>query len=425
MLCTCIAIFYLGNTIQGHEIALSSIYDSISYQPADSAMQTDIEQYIISREKELQIQAMINAYEQKLLHHELSYQPDGWGMIIRGLILNQTDKHYRENSPQFIKRSYDLTDYGVALLPLASTYISRLCGVESRSNMKRMILSNAGALALTVGATQLLKHSVTECRPNHEDTKSMPSGHTSIAFMSATILHREYGHISPWISVGGYATAATTQYLRLRHNSHWMNDLYIGAGIGTIATNIAYYITDRILGENGLSSKPTVRLRDMYNTLKYNVRPSSINLITGIEAGHVGGTDSIPSLTTEATYTVGAEFSYFLNTHWAVESLFRLSTTKVNNITDNLSQYHLNAGAKYSYPLLPGLRIAARCHVGGRFTEKTSTISDTSLELGSGCSFDYMDKEKYAIGISFDYYHAFSNLMKNRYLVGMVWKVML
>lgn len=399
--------------------------DSIIYQPADSAMQAEMEQYVLSAEKEKQIHSMIDSYNKKLLRHELSYHPDGWGMIIRGLILNETEKSYRENAPLFPEKSRDALDYSVAFLPLASTYIARLCGAESRSTVKRMAISNAGALALTVGITQGLKHGVNEWRPNRKNEQSMPSGHAAMAFMSATILHREYGHVSPWISIGGYTTATATQYLRLRHNAHWMHDLYIGAGIGTIATNFAYYLTDLILGKKGLTNAPKVTLKDMHQTLKYNVRPTGVSLVTGIEAGHVGGTDKVPELQTEATYTVGAEMSYFMDSHWAVEGMCRLSTTKVNNIEDNMSQYHLNAGLKYSYPFLPGFRIAARGHAGGRFTEKIADIEDNAFEAGGGCSIDYLNKEKYAIGISFDYYHAFSDLMKNRYLVGMVWKVVL
>ena len=435
-------IFTFLSTLQGGAGG-GLLCAQVSYAPVDSAYLAELEEYMVKAEKQEKAKKLIADYEQTMLRHELSYHPEGWNNIIRGLVLNYKDRDYRKSAPIFPERSHGAVDYGVALLPLASTYVAKLCGVPSRSTTRRMIFANAGALALSVALTQGLKLTTDERRPDGTDTKSMPSGHTSLAFMSATILHREYGYISPWISIGGYTTATVTRYLRLRHHAHWANDLFIGAGIGSISTNFAYYITDCFLGKDGLLTKPKVTMQDIERALRFGDRPTSVSLISGIEYGNVG-----EGIAAEATYTVGAEMSYFLNRCWAIEAMGRLSTTKINEAQDNLSQYHLGAGVKFSYPILPGFRIGLRTHAGERFAKalqgaeckvqgaeckvqgagsgiQSLDIDDNVAEVGCGCFIDYMNKENYAIGINLDYQHAFSDFMKNRYLIGMVWKIML
>lgn len=156
--------------------------------------------------------------------------------------------------------------------------------MKSRSKLERMLTANAMALGISFGATELLKHTVREGRPDQSNLHSFPSGHTSFAFVSATILSREYGYISPWITIGGFTTAAGTQLLRVHHNKHWMNDLYMGAGIGVMSTNLAYFLTDKIFGVDGIN-KPELRKRDVQRLLKFNEKPSGFTFISGTEIG--------------------------------------------------------------------------------------------------------------------------------------------
>ena len=45
------------------------------------------------------------------------------------------------------------------------------------------------------GMVKGMKHMTDMPRPDASDMKSLPSGHTAVAFMSATMLSIEYGHI--------------------------------------------------------------------------------------------------------------------------------------------------------------------------------------------------------------------------------------
>lgn len=89
---------------------------------------------------------------------------------------------------------------------------------------------------------------------------SFPSQHTSMAFVAATVLHREYGHHSPWISIGGYAVASYVGYARVARNCHWVPDVLVGAAIGVLSTNLVYLaydgLSDWLTQESRLSCLP-------------------------------------------------------------------------------------------------------------------------------------------------------------------------
>ena len=75
---------------------------------------------------------------------------------------------------------------------------------------------------------------------------SFPSGHTATAFMGAEFLYQEYKDISPWIGYSGYLIAATTGYLRIYNNRHYLNDVVAGACIGIISTKFAYWLYPKV-----------------------------------------------------------------------------------------------------------------------------------------------------------------------------------
>lgn len=71
--------------------------------------------------------------------------------------------------------------------------------------------------------------------------------------MTATMLTKEYGSVSPWIGVGAYSVAAATGLMRVANNKHWLSDVLTGAGVGILATEAGYWITDLIFKNKGLS----------------------------------------------------------------------------------------------------------------------------------------------------------------------------
>ena len=107
----------------------------------------------------------------------------------------------------------------------------------------------ATSCAITVGVTWGLKAAIKDNRPDGTGDDAFPSGHTSFAFAGATILHKEYGKVSPWISVAGYGVAAVTAVDRVRRHRHEWDDVLAGAAIGILATEAGYFLGDLITGE--------------------------------------------------------------------------------------------------------------------------------------------------------------------------------
>ena len=66
---------------------------------------------------------------------------------------------------------------------------------------------------------------------------SFPSGHTTLAFATATALDRETG--SMWVPIVAYPTAALVGWSRVADREHWTSDVVAGAAIGYWVANKA------------------------------------------------------------------------------------------------------------------------------------------------------------------------------------------
>ena len=76
-----------------------------------------------------------------------------------------------------------------------------------------------------------------------------PSGHTATAFTGATLLAHEYGHRSVWIPIAGYTVATATGVMRVLNNRHHVSDVIVGAAVGILAAELAYWATDAIFND--------------------------------------------------------------------------------------------------------------------------------------------------------------------------------
>jgi membrane-associated phospholipid phosphatase len=84
-----------------------------------------------------------------------------------------------------------------------------------------------------------IKRITNEERPNGGE-HSFPSGHTSTAFVMATMLFHEFKDTKPALAYSGFAFATATGVLRVLNNAHWVSDVLVGAGIGIIITDLVY-----------------------------------------------------------------------------------------------------------------------------------------------------------------------------------------
>lgn len=145
------------------------------------------------------------------------------------------------------QRKTDVVGDALQYVPRASVLVLRLCGVESKTkNDKEYFARTIGSTVLSTGIVWGLKSSINSWRPDHTDQRSFPSGHSAMAFGGAHLLHKEYGQHSPWISIGGYAVAATVAVSRVARDRHHWYDVTAGAAIGILSTELVYFSTKKL-----------------------------------------------------------------------------------------------------------------------------------------------------------------------------------
>lgn len=412
-------------------------------EPLDSAYLAEIDSIIQefeARKRIEQVEKVVKQNEQLRLKKEMSFTLKGALPLARGLILTWRDHDFINHPSVFEQKSdrYTWTDYAVGGLPLAANWVMKAAGVKSRSKLERMLTANALAFGISFGATESLKLAVRETRPDRTDDHSFPSGHTNVAFVSASILSREYGYLSPWITIGGYATATATQVLRVKHNRHWMNDLHMGAAIGMVSTNFAYFLTDRIFGEKAINT-PEVRHKDILRLMRFNAQPTGLSFLSGTEIGNQEIRFDNATVKTGAAISAGFDLSIYTSPYFAVELMTRLvdAQMKVFNteqtfMGDQLDIYHFDLSAKFSTPVDLSRRFGSRVFAGTRILggatltdgQTAYTIpKETKFELGLGINYYCLDTDNYAWGLTCDYFHTFSHYLPNRYSISSVWKI--
>ena len=139
--------------------------------------------------------------------------------------------------------------------PMAASFLLKAAGVKCRSSWEQRLYKSGASFILCSGTTYLLKHSIHKMRPDGTDNRSFPSGHTAIAFSGATVLHKEFGKTSPWISVAGYTVATITAVDRVRRNRHHWEDVATGAAIGFLSAQASYWIVDKITAKCKMKKK--------------------------------------------------------------------------------------------------------------------------------------------------------------------------
>ena len=151
------------------------------------------------------------------------------------------------------QRHSDGLDDVLQYVPYASVLTLKACGVKSRDEWPQLLVATAGSWVVSAGVSYTLKHTIHEWRPDNSDNRSFPSGHSAFAFAGATVLHKEFGHLSPWISVAGYSVATMTAVGRVCKDRHHWYDVCAGAAIGFLSTELTYYVTDRLFPYHNVS----------------------------------------------------------------------------------------------------------------------------------------------------------------------------
>ena len=161
-----------------------------------------------------------------------------------GLFVNYTKSKYsKQNLQQNIQRNYSANteiDNYLPYIPIAQMYAGKMMGIKSRSSYfnqtKNLFFSQLFTSLITHG----LKRATNLERPNGAQY-AFPSGHTSSAFSSASVLFYEYKNTNIAYASSGFLFSGTTGTLRVLKNKHWVSDVLVGAGIAILVTHLVYH----------------------------------------------------------------------------------------------------------------------------------------------------------------------------------------
>lgn len=295
----------------------------------------------------------------------------GVPLIIGGLIVKGEDEHFLELRDAYVPDlRYPYDDY-LTLVPAATMLGLKIAGVEGRSSWGRMLVSDAFSAALVATIVNSLKYTTKVTRPDGSKRNSFPSGHTAVAFMSATMLHKEYGLTqSPWYSIAGYTWATGIGLSRILNNRHWLSDVLAGAGIGILSTELGYFLADLIFKERGITHQlldfqrfDAQRPPSFFGLhLGFNMSPTKITLPTGNR------------LQTTLGSSAGFEGAWFMNRTIGLGG--RISAASLPLYPDDsrqaiqldpLSFISASAGAYLSLPLANYFLIGGKLLLGGSY----------------------------------------------------------
>ena len=331
----------------------------------------------------------------------------GTPLIVGGVIMQSYDRDFRRlrngYAPSFHQKYDDWLQYA----PAGAMVAMKACGVQSRSSWGRMLVSDAFSAGLMAIAVNSLKYSCRVMRPDGSTRNSFPSGHTATAFMTATMLHKEYGHRSPWYSIGGYAVATVTGVTRQLNNRHWMSDIMVGAGIGILATEFGYYLTDLIFKERGLNVYETYSVHDRYRHPSFLGFAIGVMTIPGSYTPYEG-----MHMRFYSGPTVGVQGAWFASPYWGIGGRLACSNLRmeVNGTiqNDNFESASAYVGPYFSYPVSMRWQVGSKLLGGYEFYKECETSARdlpgrNGLSFGTGISTTYLATQNLGVRFAVDY----------------------
>ena len=282
----------------------------------------------------------------------------GVPLIGAGLSVHASNENFKsfrnEYAKQYNTHYDDILQYTPGMVMLGM----KALGVKGRSSWGRMAVSDAFSIALMASVVNTLKHTVHERRPDGSNSRSFPSGHTATAFMCATMLHKEYGHISPWISIGGYTVATATGVSRILNNKHWISDVMVGAGIGILSTEMGNFLTDLIFKDKGLHKFELSERYDRWH------KPSFLGLYVGYNISGSKFDTPVGQIKMKLGMNAGVEGAYFFNPYIGVGGRMNFADMplQLNReiLPHDIEFNSASAGVYLSYPFSSWIHLSAK-----------------------------------------------------------------
>lgn len=330
----------------------------------------------------------------------------GAPLIGLGLVSIGSDPKFRRLRSSFFPSFRRHEDDYLQFLPAAVLVGLKAAGVQGRSSWKQMLLSDAISVGLMAASVNTLKYAVARQRPDGSARNSFPSGHTATAFMTATMLNKEYGHLSPWIGIGAYSVAASTGLMRMANNKHWLSDILAGAGLGILSVEFGYWLSDAILGRKSGG----VRAQEHWEELN----PSFCSLLIGLTLPlNQYKLSEGSALYTSTGATTGLEGAYFFDRHWGFGGRLAVSNVRLKSdegvLADHtLDVYSFMPGVYFTHPLSARWSLGAKL-LGGFMDYRQLDLKGVrinrqfGLGVSTGFSVDYRIRRHLGLRLVLDY----------------------
>jgi flagellar motor component MotA len=121
-------------------------------------------------------------------------------------------------------------------------------------------IAHSESLIVSTVLTFGLKYLTARKRPDSDTATSFPSGHSQVAFCTASSLGVSYGLVA---AIPSYGLAVLTAMARLADNAHWLSDVVAGATVGILFGRSAFkhnmYVTPVVYDGGGLGINLTYR----------------------------------------------------------------------------------------------------------------------------------------------------------------------
>ena len=318
---------------------------------------------------------------------------------------------------------YDYDTY-LQFAPLTLTFALKYFGLQSKSNWSELGVSSSLSMGLGLGLVILLKDNIEERRPEYAAMRSFPSGHTTIAFIGASILSKEYKDNYPYLSIAGYTTAGITGLSRIMNNKHWMHDVLFGAGLGILATEFSYAVTDLIF-QNNSDKRFTIDFEDFRNEKPHYLSPYLAYNHNFFQNNRKLKNNTNFSI--DNGVGIGLEGTYFFNKYIGITAKAKADNYKVRNQNiwwpeDSLfSVYSLDLGIALAYPLIHRVFIGTRATLGVNHIDENPLQDDVPMQKQNNLQYSFgifsniwTDKHTF-LRLYADYTHTNINIENKNY----------
>ncbi|MGO3240606.1 MAG: phosphatase PAP2 family protein [Sphingobacteriaceae bacterium] len=299
----------------------------------------------------------------------------------------------REVRNRYIPTFHHHYDDYMQYMPALSVYTLNLSGIKGRNKLSRATISYAASALIMGILVNSVKYTAKVERPDGSKANSFPSGHTSNAFMNATFMHKEFGHISPMYSIAGYSMSTFTGIGRGLNNRHWISDVLAGAGIGILSTQLGYFFVNKFYKNQG--DRPGDQrfdnpiLKPSYLSLKVGYAHSARNLVENFDMG----------INSKAGFEAGLEGAYYFTKQWGVGGDFSFVSFPISTdestiddpdfgsptssiVTQSMGALNFTVGPHYTYDITSNWLLQAKIGIGimagatGKVSLKVEDIDD-------------------------------------------------